>query len=102
MNFETMMPILVKVKALLAEEAAKEAPFIQLLTGSLMPQLPNLTMEQVRERVVRCVAWWKEKNMIKRPIDKDDVLAIRIIEKRVTSMNYAKLKWEPNEEATYS
>ena len=93
-NYLEMMPILVKIKALLIEEATKESPFIRLLIGSLMPKLPNLSMEQIAERVKRCIAWWKEKNMIKRAIDKDDVLAIRMIEKRVLSKNYEKLKWE--------
>ena len=88
------MPVLVSIKEHLEEETAKEAPFIQLLTCSLMAKLPQLTMEEVGERVRKCIAWWKEKNMIKRAIDKDDVLAIRMIEKRILSKNYDKLKWE--------
>ena len=76
------------------EEQQKEAPFIQLLTGSLTSQMPGYLMEDIRERVIRCIDWWKWKNTIKRPIDKDDVLAIRMIEKRVKSKNYHNLKWD--------
>ena len=93
-NYLDMMPVLQRTKKLIQEEQQKEAPFIQLLTGSLTSQMPGYLMEDIRERVVRCIDWWKWKNIIKRPIDKDDVLAIRMIEKRVKSKNYHNLKWD--------
>lgn len=93
-NYLEMMPVLQRTKKLMQEEKEKEAPFIQLLTGSLTRQMPGFLMEDIKERVIRCIDWWKWKNIIKRPIDKDDVLAIRMIEKRVTSKNYENLKWD--------
>ena len=92
-NYLDMMPVLITVKEHLQEEKEKEAPFIQFLIGALMPKLPELSEQEVETRVVKSVDWWKEKNMIKRSIDKDDVLAIRMIQKRVCSKNYEKLDW---------
>jgi len=93
-NYLDMMPVLVSTKALIHEEQAKEAPFIQMLVGGIMKEQTALSMDEIKTRVIRCVHWWKWKNMIKRPIDKDDVLAVRMIQKRVLSKNYDELKWE--------
>ncbi len=93
-NYLEMMPVLVKMKSFMEEESKKEAPFIQMITGSLMSKLPGMTVDEISARVTRCVEWWKWKNKIKRPLDKNDQLAIRMIEKRACSKNYEKLKWE--------
>lgn len=93
-NYLDMMPVLVKLKEMMLAEQAKEAPFIQMLVGSIGQKSEGLSIEEIQARVIKCVDWWKHKNMIKRPIDKDDILAIRMIEKRVLSKNYSKLDWD--------
>jgi hypothetical protein len=46
----------------------------------------------LNKRIHECLVWWKFKNELKRPITKDDTLALRMIEQRINSKNYDKLK----------
>ena len=75
-NYLDMMPVLEKIKVHLLDERKKEVDFIKLIAHRM-----NKTIDEVNEAVI----WWKFKNKWKRPIEKDDALALRMIEKRLSS-----------------
>lgn len=81
-----MMPLLKKLRTYLHKEMKNEEFFIEFVSGR-NPSVPN-----VRERVIESIGWWKFKNKWKRAINKDDTLALRMIEARIKSSNYEKLK----------
>lgn len=74
-----MMPVLKTTKQHLIEEEKNEQHFIKFVAGR-----NNVPEERAKE----AVRWWKYKNKWKRPITKDDTLALRMIEKRILSKNY--------------
>jgi hypothetical protein len=93
-NYLEMMPLLETMKEWRLKEIENEKHFAEFVIGRNIGKLPGLTDEQVQQRVLECIEWWKFKNQWKRPIDKDDTLALRMIERRIKSKNYQNLKWE--------
>lgn len=87
-DYLSMMPFLKETKKHLLAEQKNESFFIDFVVGRNLDKLPKLTDKQIRERVVESVRWWKYKNKWKRAINKDDTLALRMIEKRITSPKY--------------
>jgi hypothetical protein len=48
--------------------------------------LKNLNEEKIYELIWDAIDWWKHKNLYKRPIDKDDAKALRMIVKKLKGM----------------
>lgn len=93
-NYIKMMPILIKVKEHLLAEMEKEMDFKKLIFGAVRPKLAKLDEVMIHARIERTLEWWKYKNQIKRPITEDDAKAYRMMVQRITSPNYANLKWD--------
>jgi hypothetical protein len=91
-NYLESMPLLKRLKKQLALELDNEKLFVEFVVGRNTANLPDLSEQEIRQRVVDSIAWWKFKNQFKRAITKDDTLALRMIERRITSKNYSKLK----------
>lgn len=91
-NYLSMMPVLKKIRKHLLEEQKNEQDFIRFVSDRNEKTLSELTRKEIERRVTDTIAWWKYKNKWKRPITKDDTLALRMIEKRIVSPNYNKLK----------
>lgn len=90
-NYLSMMPILEFMKELRLEEMKKEEQFIRFVVLRNYSQLKKHE-DEIADMVCESVAWWKYKNKWKRPIDKDDTLALRMIEKRILSKKYSSFK----------
>lgn len=91
-NYLDMMPLLLKIKAERLKEFAQEKEFIKFIIARNIDSIPGCTENDVRKRVIVSLVWYKYKNKYKRPITQDDTLALRMIEKRINSKNYDKLK----------
>lgn len=87
-----MMPVLEKIKEERLQEFKNEKDFMRFIADRNAEKIEGCTKAEINKRVVEAVIWWKYKNKWKRPIAKDDTLALRMIEKRITSKNYHKLK----------
>lgn len=74
-HYLDMMPILYMLKKIRKEELEREKLFVQLI----LQRNSNTT----EKRVWELVDWWKFKNKWKRPIDKDDAKALRMIERKL-------------------
>lgn len=73
-NYLNMIPVLWGIREQRIKEMEWESHFVELIAGrNGVPK--DLVWEQVE--------WWKTKNKWKRPIDKDDSKALRMIEKRI-------------------
>jgi len=73
-NYLKMMPLLYRLKRKRLEELEREKLFVQLVVNR------NNVSE---DKVWKLVDWWKYKNKWKRPIDKDDAKALRMIERKL-------------------
>ena len=93
-NYLEMMPVLQKVKGFLVAEQVKEEDFKKLIFQQVYSQLAHLGDILINARIDKSLTWWKYKNQLKRAITKDDTLALRMMVKRVTSKNWATLKWD--------
>lgn len=87
-NYLEMMPILIQLKDSRLKELESEKSFVRFIINRNYKNLAPLTDNEVEGRVWECIRWWKYKNQWKRPIKKDDTLALRMIEKRLLSKNY--------------
>lgn len=76
-NYLSMMPVLKKLKKHLLEELKNEEYFTEFVIGR------NQNLENVKTKVIDAISWWKFKNKWKRAINKNDTLALRMIEKRI-------------------
>ncbi len=90
-NYLDMMPILETMKQMRLKELENEKSFVKFVFDRNFGK-SNMIDSEFEERIWECVDWWKFKNKWKRPIEKDDTLALRMIEKRLLSKNYATLK----------
>lgn len=90
-NYLAMLPLLHQIKAMRLQEIENEKLFMKLIYGQTFQKV-KLSEPELMARIEESVEFWKFKNQIKRPIDKDDTLALRMIVKRLTSKNYEKLK----------
>lgn len=93
-NYLDMMPVLETVKTLLLKEKENEKEFIEFvyLRNYDLAVEPTLSEIQLRDRIKEAINWWKYKNQWKRGINKNDTLALRMIEKRILSPNYNKFE----------
>lgn len=91
-NYLEYLPILKKLRKCLLEEQDQEDAFYLMLVGrcqkeGLKPK-EGLSYEKI---IGELIDWWKYKNKWKRPISKNDELAMKMIEKgfllRLTEVN---------------
>lgn len=75
-NYLHMMPLLRTMKKWRLEEIEKEKAFATMIVS-------NLNNSVTLDNVMKCIEWWKFKNKIKRPIDRDDTKAFRMIIKKL-------------------
>ena len=73
-HYLKIMPILWGIREARLKEMEWERHFVSLVAGRL-----GCSEQQVWE----AVEWWKQKNMIKRPLTVDEAKALRMIEKRI-------------------
>ncbi len=83
-NYLQYLPVLKTIKKHLVEEQKQEVHFSLMLSGEcrkrgLIPK-DGLSYEEI---IMELIDWWKFKNEWKRPISKDDELAMRMIERRL-------------------
>lgn len=90
-NYLHMMRVIELMIKWRKEELDNEAEFAKLATQTAAPGM-GLDYEDIRSRVWESIRWWKYKNQWKRPIKKDDTLALRMIVARVKNPNYSKLE----------
>lgn len=91
-NYLNMMPLLLKIREERIKEFAQEKEFIKFIVSRNVGKIEGLEENDIRKRVIVSLVWFKYKNKYKRPITKDDTLALRMIEKRIASKNWDKLK----------
>jgi hypothetical protein len=73
-HYLEMMPLLYRIKRERLKELEREKQFVTLIASR------NNTIE---DKVWKLVEWWKYKNKWKRPVDKDDAKALRMIERKL-------------------
>lgn len=89
-NYLDMMPILKGLIGLRQEELKGEEAFSDLLLRRNISKFED--EDELHARIRECINWWKYKNQWKRPVAKDDELALRMIEKRLLSKNYHRFE----------
>ncbi len=86
-NYLEMMPLLRTLKQWRLKELESEKYFADMV----MQQINSTTLKKpivdLWSKIWEAIEWWKFKNMIKRPIDKDDSKALRMIMKKLISDN---------------
>lgn len=92
-NYLQYIPILKTIKKHLLEEQEQEEQFCLMLIGEcqkrgLVPR-KGLYYEDI---IMELIDWWKFKNKWKRPISKNDKLAMKMIERRLFAVSN-KRKW---------
>lgn len=80
-HYLDMMPILEGIKKMRLEEMEQEKGFIELLKGEILKL--GFKDERNEKIILDTIEWWKTSNMWKRPIAKDDTLAMRMIKEKV-------------------
>lgn len=84
-NYVDMMPILKTLKKNRLVEMASENNFALLVKGVLLKtsKFKLATDTELDKKIQDAISWWKFKNKYKRPIDKDDSKALRMITKHI-------------------
>ena len=92
-HYYDLMPLLKSIKEKLLSEMENEKNFIKLMVGRIISaQIPNVSEEKAQSFVEELIVWWKFRTQQKRPISKDDTLAMRMIERRLmAAVNRKKL-----------
>lgn len=90
-EYAYMMPILRTWKKHRLEELKWEKEFVEFVKRrvkqkKLTPKV-NVDLDKI---IWAAIDWWKHKNIWKRPITKDDTLALRMIERRIFSQKSIK------------
>ena len=86
-----MLPMLFEMKKQMLDEQKQEQAFIDFLVGRAQVNNPKIDEDKCREFVNGCINWWKNKVIMKRPITKNDTLAMRMIERRVNAKKNKKV-----------
>jgi len=82
-NYYRMIPLLKELLSRRQEEHKWEKSFVQMVVDNAKRKLGVINEKMCEKFVWECIEWWKRKVITKRPITKDDTLALRMIEKRV-------------------
>jgi hypothetical protein len=81
-NYLSMLPILCDMKKWRIEEIENEKNFATMVYGQIYKKLKS-SEEEIYKQIWSAIDWWKFKNLWKRPIDKDDSKALRMIIKHI-------------------
>ena len=92
-SYYNLMPLLKSIKEKLLQEMQNENNFVKLMVGTVISaQISNISDEKAEAFVRELIVWWKFRTNQKRPISKDDTLAMRMIERRLkAAVNRKKL-----------
>lgn len=84
-NYLSMLPLLNDMKKWRLEEMKNEKNFATMVFAQVYTNkiFKGKSEEFIYEKIWETIDWWKFKNMWKRPIDKDDTKALRMITKRI-------------------
>jgi len=82
-NYLSMLPLLSDMKKWRIDEIENEKNFAKMVYSQVYQRLKKESEESVYTKIWESIDWWKFKNMWKRPIDKDDAKALRMIIKRI-------------------
>lgn len=96
-HYANMMPILRTWKKHRLEEMKWEKEFVEFIWRRA--QEKNLVCKMgvdFNKLIWSAIDWWKHKNIWKRPITKDDALALRMIERRIFSKESLKKNFVKN------
>lgn len=85
-NYLAMMPLLVDMKKWRINEMENEKNFAKMVYSQVYSKLKK-SEEETYQIIFNTIDWWKFKNMWKRPIDKDDTKALRMIVKKILNDN---------------
>lgn len=89
--YYTMIPQLLEFKKNRLIELAWEKDFAKMLLGSAQRKYSDaLDMLKCEAFIAECIEWWKLRVIVKRPITKNDTLALNMIEKRVLAESNKK------------
>lgn len=92
-NYLGFLPILKTIKKHLLEEQDQEDQFGLMLIGECQKRGLKPKEGLTYERIIQdLIDWWKFKNKWKRPISKNDELAMKMIERRLFAVTN-KRKW---------
>lgn len=83
-NYLHMMPILIRIREQRLKELAQEKEFVKLVLAQNAGNKTATQLELLEAKIWELIKWWKEKNMWKRSLDKDDVKAFRMISKQLS------------------
>ena len=78
-----MLPMLNDMKKWAIEELENEKNFTKLVYSQVYKNYKGKSEEYIYSEIWKTIDWWKYKNMWKRPINKDDTKALRMIIKRL-------------------
>ena len=82
-NYLSMLPLLSDMKKWRIDEIENEKNFAKMVYAQVFQKLHKESEESIYTKIWESIDWWKFKNMWKRPIDKDDAKALRMIIKRI-------------------
>jgi hypothetical protein len=80
-SYLRMIPLLWGLRNRLVEERKWEANFIRMLIDEMKRK--NIKIPNAKGSILKAVDWWKTKNKWKRPLNKDDTKAFRMIKERL-------------------
>jgi len=82
-NYLKMLPMLNDMKKWRIQELENEKNFTKLIYSQVYKNFKGKSEEYIYNKIWETIDWWKYKNMWKRPIDKDDTKALRMIVKKL-------------------
>lgn len=84
-NYLSMLPLLNDIKKWRLGEIENEKNFAKMVFAQVYTNkiFKGKSEDFIYEKIWETIDWWKFKNMWKRPIDKDDSKALRMITKRI-------------------
>ena len=82
-NYLKMLPMLNDMKKWRIQELENEKNFTKLIYSQVYQNFKGKSEEYIYDKIWETIDWWKYKNMWKRPIDKDDTKALRMIVKKL-------------------
>ncbi len=86
-NYLEMMPLLRTLKKWRLSELENEKYFAMLVIQQVTSVTIKKPISDLESKVWKAIEWWKFKNQFKRPIDKDDAKALRMIQKKIIKEN---------------
>ncbi len=86
-NYLDMMPLIRNLKKWRLVELENEKHFVKMVIQQITSTTTKKPISELEKKVWEAVEWWKFKNKFKRPIDKDDTKALRMIQSKIINAN---------------